>query len=323
MLIQSFENKSNLAEWFEHRNHYSVVVTRHKDNKRTEYKLQKNDYVYDMLKVKGSVTALVNCAKDLIVNFSYISPTVTTDTKSESAITRDSVGVVESEGEAHCAANAPNALEGEPILPSDLGEPSSSGAVSSPTTSPTLYEPLFVETATTGLNPYDEICAICVLDANERVIYETLVKPSVPISRGATAYHDITNEMVANAPTYDKIHKRLKKIFGKSTLIFYNAEFDTQCIAQTASIAFDAEHHLTFRDCFPRNDFFCLMQGYAYLWGDYTYCDHEPAWQPLIRACEQQSIYLDDLPITDKSPIANAKRASRLFAKCFKSDLLF
>lgn len=100
MLIQSFENKSNLAELFEHRNHYSVVVTRHKDNKRTEYKLQKTDYVYDMLKVKGSVTALVNCAKDLIVNFSYISPTVTTDTKSESAITRDSVGVVESEGEA-------------------------------------------------------------------------------------------------------------------------------------------------------------------------------------------------------------------------------
>lgn len=94
MLIQSFENKSNLAEWFEHRNHYSVVVTRHKDNKRTEYKLQKTDYVYDMLKVKGSVTALVNCAKDLIVNFSYISPTVTTDNKSELQ------GVVESEGEA-------------------------------------------------------------------------------------------------------------------------------------------------------------------------------------------------------------------------------
>lgn len=94
MFIQSFENKSNLAEWFEHRNHYSVVVTRHKDNKRTEYKLQKNDYVYDMLKVKGSVTALVNCAKDLIVNFSYISPTVTTDNKSELQ------GVVESEGEA-------------------------------------------------------------------------------------------------------------------------------------------------------------------------------------------------------------------------------
>lgn len=221
-----------------------------------------------------------------------------------------------------------NALEGEPseqLLPSgNCGSPSALyGAVSSLTTSPTLHEPLlFVETATTGLNSYDEICAICVLDANERVIYETLVKPSVPISRGATAYHDITNETVANAPTYDKIHKRLKKIFGKSTLIFYNAEFDTQRIAQTASIAFDAEH-LTFRDCFPRNKVFCLMQGYAYVWGDYTYHDLDPAWQPLIRACEQQSIYLDDLPITDKSPIANAKRASRLFAKCFKSDLLF
>ena len=94
MLIQSFENQSNLAEFFEHTDYYLVVVTRHKDNKRTEYKLQKTDYVYDMLKVKGSVTALVNCAKDLIVNFSYISPTVTTDNKSEL------VGVVDSAGEA-------------------------------------------------------------------------------------------------------------------------------------------------------------------------------------------------------------------------------
>lgn len=69
MLINSFENQSNLVEWFEHSNHYSVVVTRHKDLKRTEYKIQKNDYVYDMLKVKGSVTALVTCAKSLADNF--------------------------------------------------------------------------------------------------------------------------------------------------------------------------------------------------------------------------------------------------------------
>lgn len=80
MLINSFENQSNLAEWFEHRNHYSVVVTRHKDLKRTEYKIQKNDYVYDMLKVKGSVSALVTCAKSLAYNF---PPTTTTDTKND------------------------------------------------------------------------------------------------------------------------------------------------------------------------------------------------------------------------------------------------
>ena len=97
MLINSFENQSNLAEWFEHRNHYSVVVTRHKDLQRTEYKIQKNDYVYDMLKVKGSVTALVTCAKSLADNF---PPTTTTDTKSESCVIADSVGVVDSVGDA-------------------------------------------------------------------------------------------------------------------------------------------------------------------------------------------------------------------------------
>lgn len=103
MLINSFENQTNLAEWFEHRNHYSVVVTSHKDLKRTEYKIQKNDYVYDMLKVKGSVTALVTCAKSLADNF---PPTTTTDNKEStkdhySAATREvDKGVVDSVGEA-------------------------------------------------------------------------------------------------------------------------------------------------------------------------------------------------------------------------------
>lgn len=114
MLIQSFENQSNLAEFFEHIDHYSVVITRNKDNKRTEYKLQKIEYVYSMLKVKGSVTALVNCAKDLAVNFSYIPPTVNTDNKNLNSNENDpldssvfelqgfdkALGVVDSEGEA-------------------------------------------------------------------------------------------------------------------------------------------------------------------------------------------------------------------------------
>jgi hypothetical protein len=103
MLINSFENQTNLAEWFEHRNHYSVVVTSHKDLKRTEYKIQKNDYVYDMLKVKGSVSALVTCAKSLADNF---PPTTTTDNKEStkdhySAATREvDKGVVDSVGDA-------------------------------------------------------------------------------------------------------------------------------------------------------------------------------------------------------------------------------
>lgn len=95
MLINSFENQTKLAEWFEHRNHYSVVVTCHKDLERTEYKIQKNDYVYDMLKVKGSVTALVTCAKSLANNF---PPTTTTDNKT--VATGEQVGVVDSVGDA-------------------------------------------------------------------------------------------------------------------------------------------------------------------------------------------------------------------------------
>ncbi len=139
MLINSFENQSNLVEWFEHRNHYSVVVTRHKDLKRTEYKIQKNDYVYDMLKVKGSVTALVTCAKSLADNF---PPTTTTDTKSEIA-KGESVGVVDSVGEAPLASVLSEQTNSNPsdIVVCGSGVNPPPVAVSSyPAASDTLYK---------------------------------------------------------------------------------------------------------------------------------------------------------------------------------------
>lgn len=121
MLINSFENQTNLAEWFEHRNHYSVVVTRHKDNKRTEYKIQKNDYVYDMLKVKGSVTALVTCAKSLADNF---PPTTTTDNKDNPSCSierSDVAGVVESVGVAPLASDSSQLLYPPSVEGSESG----------------------------------------------------------------------------------------------------------------------------------------------------------------------------------------------------------
>ena len=145
MLINSFENQSNLAEWFEHRNHYSVVVTRHKDLKRTEYKIQKNDYVYDMLKVKGSVTALVTCAKSLANNF---PPTTTTDNKEStkdhySAATREvDKGVVDSVGDAPLASVLSEQTNSNPsdIVVCGSGVNPPPVAVSSPAASDTPYK---------------------------------------------------------------------------------------------------------------------------------------------------------------------------------------
>jgi hypothetical protein len=137
MLINSFVNQSNLAEWFEHRNHYSVVVTRHKDLQRTEYKIQKNDYVYDMLKVRGSVTALVTCAKSLANNF---PPTTTTDNKT--VATGEQVGVVDSVGDAPLASVLSEQTNSNPsdIVVCGSGVNPPPVAVSSPAASDTPYK---------------------------------------------------------------------------------------------------------------------------------------------------------------------------------------
>ena len=151
MLINSFENQSNLVEWFEHSNHYSVVVTRHKDLKRTEYKIQKNDYVYDMLKVKGSVTALVTCAKSLADNF---PPTTNTDNEPLSEFEQSNGHVVNSEGGAYSPVQSPISLADHIAKGSLAGESSPVAASSYPATSDTPFSYRDLNTIVHALDHY-------------------------------------------------------------------------------------------------------------------------------------------------------------------------
>jgi DNA polymerase-3 subunit epsilon len=280
MLINSFENQSNLVEWFEHSNHYSVVVTRHKDLKRTEYKIQKNDYVYDMLKVKGSVTALVTCAKSLADNF---PPTTNTDNKT--VADGEQVGVVISEGDA--------------LLPT----------VATPTSGDTL----FIDTETTGLSSHDEIVEISIVDINEQILFTSLIKPTKRIPQSATNIHGITNDMVAKSPTFYQIYPKLQKLIQGKTCVFYNAELDLSKIVNSYRKSFDKDNPILsdgFRHSyanyllFKGAKTFCLMDFYSN-WAN------RRRWQTLMSACHQMHVVTSD--VKNHRATGDAIKTARLY----------
>ena len=54
------------------------------------------------------------------------------------------------------------------------------------------YDPIFIDTETTGFSPDDVVIEIGVVDLNGDTLYESLIKPSTPIPPDSIAVHGIT-----------------------------------------------------------------------------------------------------------------------------------
>lgn len=87
-----------------------------------------------------------------------------------------------------------------------------------------------VDVETTGLDPAEErVCevgAIKLLGGREQARYQSLVRPSRAVSEGARAQHGITDDMLREAPPFEKIAADLRRFLAGTILVAQHAEFD-------------------------------------------------------------------------------------------------
>ncbi|MDD4920280.1 MAG: 3'-5' exonuclease [Bacteroidales bacterium] len=96
---------------------------------------------------------------------------------------------------------------------------------------------LFLDLETTGLNvATDRIIEICVLKLNldgTREIKTRRINPTIPISPEAQAIHGISNEDVANEPTFRELAKSLAKMMEGCDIVGYNSiKFDVPMLSE-------------------------------------------------------------------------------------------
>ena len=100
------------------------------------------------------------------------------------------------------------------------------------------------DTETTGLlkpsaNSVDDQPEIvelyaCMIDENFELLgeYESFYKPNIPLTEELTKIHGISNDMVAEAPTFADEAEKLAKFFtGADELIAHNLPFDRSMLA--------------------------------------------------------------------------------------------
>lgn len=92
---------------------------------------------------------------------------------------------------------------------------------------------VIIDTESTGLLSDDEIIEITIINMRGDVLLDTLVKPTRPIPPDATKINNITDEMVADAPTWPEVFPLVKNIITGRKWLAWNSSFDARMMVQS------------------------------------------------------------------------------------------
>ena len=100
----------------------------------------------------------------------------------------------------------------------------------------------FLDVETTGLSAAcnDRICEIAVLRRRENgrmTNWQSLINPQRPISLEAKRVNNISNEMVKDAPTFDKVADKVLEMVKDAIIVCHNVPFDLSFLSSFIRIS--------------------------------------------------------------------------------------
>ncbi len=129
-----------------------------------------------------------------------------------------------------------------------------------------------LDTETTGLLNSDQVIEIGIVDEAGNCVLDERIKPTVPISSGASAIHGITYDDVSEGLSFRSIHNFLRQKDPSIKVLIYNSAFDSRLIDQS-SVA----HNLPLIDLNAT----CVMLLYSQYIGDWDSSHSSYKWQKL------------------------------------------
>jgi DNA polymerase-3 subunit epsilon len=134
-----------------------------------------------------------------------------------------------------------------------------------------------LDTETTGLGRDAEIVQIAIIAPSGQVLLDTLVKPTKPIPWDATHIHGITNERVAEAPSFLAIAPDLRETISGMRVVIYNANYDERLLQQSALASGWNDYDLPIFSA----DYTDAMEMYSQWVGDWSVRNSNYRWQRL------------------------------------------
>jgi DNA polymerase III epsilon subunit-like protein len=101
---------------------------------------------------------------------------------------------------------------------------------------------VIVDTETTGLisgpnkNERAEVIELAILSMNGKLLYSSRFRPKYKIPKRTTAIHGLTNDALADCPTFAHEHSKIMAILTGRLAISYNDRFDSGVISKTCAL---------------------------------------------------------------------------------------
>lgn len=144
---------------------------------------------------------------------------------------------------------------------------------------------LILDFETTGLRDA-QIVQIGIIDRQGRPLIDTLVNPGQHIPTEVTRVHGITDDMVADAPSFSGLYVQLSVMLAGKVVVAYNASYDEGVLKGVCR-----RHGLPVPHA---RRWECAMRAYARFYGVWNAGRRSYTWQSLSKACAQQSIQIDN-----------------------------
>lgn len=139
------------------------------------------------------------------------------------------------------------------------------------------------DTETTGFGTDDEIIQISIVDQDGQVLLDSFIKPEGAILN--SEYHNITDGVVAAAPTFPEIYPRIVEALEGKRVMAYNLDYDQRMLNQVIE-----RHKLEPLDWVEWNGQLCAMKLYAPFHGEWNDHHHNYRWQKLDTAARRLNV---------------------------------
>jgi DNA polymerase-3 subunit epsilon len=123
------------------------------------------------------------------------------------------------------------------------------------------YDPIFIDTETTGFSPDDVVIEIGIVNLRGETLYESLFKPAIPIPPDSIAVHGITEAAVMSAPSWKDAWPGVQAVMEGRYVGMYNLDFDLRLMQQT-------HERYWLEWSLDEKRFFCVMKLYAAFYGE-------------------------------------------------------
>jgi len=166
---------------------------------------------------------------------------------------------------------------------------------------------VILDTETTGFEEDDEIIQIGIIDHTGATVFESLVKPTKPITN--SQYHGITDETVKDAPSFAAAYPAIRAALEHKRVIAYNAEYDWRMLRQAWE-----RHGLAPIVAAPAVSH-CAMHQYAAFNGDWNSYHGNYRWVKLREALAAFGLKHEDFGDAEHDAVTDAKATLALIKK--------